>query len=161
MPFQVDSLLNECAAQGHEVKTLFHPVVTLGDGRMISVIQIHTSLLTPEEARKLEEGVRTTLADVTRAVSDHAAMQTRMRAEMKRLAGLRHLQPAERDEAVAFLDWLLREHYVFLGSREYDFATDGEGRVLNAEPLMIEGSNLGILRDETSTCSRATVSRWC
>ena len=148
MPFLVDSLLNECAAQGHEVKTLFHPVVTLGDGRMISVIQIHTSLLTPEEARKLEEGVRTTLADVTRAVSDHAAMQTRMRAEMKRLAGLRHLQPAERDEAVAFLDWLLREHYVFLGSREYDFATDGEGRVLNAEPLMIEGSNLGILRDE-------------
>lgn len=148
MPFLVDSLLNECAAQGHEVKTLFHPVVTLSDGRMISVIQIHTSLLTPEEGRKLEDGVRTTLADVRRAVSDHAAMQTRMRAEMKRLGGLRHLHPAERDEAVAFLDWLLREHYVFLGSREYDFATDGQGHVLNAEPLMVEGSNLGILRDE-------------
>ena len=148
MPFLVDSLLNECAAQGHEVKALFHPVVTLADGRMISVIQIHTSLLTPGEADLLEAGARTTLADVQRAVSDHRAMQARMRAEMKRLAGLQHIAAVERDEAVAFLEWLLKEHYVFLGSREYDFAADEAGGVLPVEPLMIEGSNLGILRDE-------------
>jgi glutamate dehydrogenase len=148
MPFLVDSLLNECAAQGHEVKALFHPVATLADGRMISVIQIHTSLLTPGEASLLEAGARTTLADVQRAVSDHRAMQARMRAEMKRLSGLQHISPVERDEAVAFLEWLLKEHYVFLGSREYDFDTDESGRVLPVEPLMIDGSNLGILRDE-------------
>ena len=148
MPFLVDSLLGECAAQGHEVKTLFHPVVTLADGRMISVIQIHTSLLTPQEASLLEAGARTTLADVQRAVSDHRPMQARMRAEMKRLAGLQHIATVERDEAVAFLEWLLKEHYVFLGSREYDFATDDAGGVLPVEPLMIDGSNLGILRDE-------------
>ena len=148
MPFLVDSLLGECAAQGHEVKALFHPVVTLADGRMISVIQIHTSLLTPQEASLLETGARTTLADVQRAVSDHRPMQARMRAEMKRLAGLQHIAAVERDEAVAFLEWLLKEHYVFLGSREYDFATDDAGGVLPVEPLMIDGSNLGILRDE-------------
>jgi len=61
---------------------------------------------------------------------------------------VQHINPAERDEAVAFLEWLLKEHYVFLGSREYEFDTDKEGRVLPVEPLMIEGSNLGILRDE-------------
>jgi glutamate dehydrogenase len=149
MPFLVDSLLNECAAQGHEVKSLFHPVVTMADGRRISVIQIHTSRITSEEARVLEDGVRHTLADVSRAVSDHAAMKARMRAEMKRLSGLTHIHPAERDEAVAFLEWLQKEHYVFLGSREYDFETDAEGRVLPVEPVTVEGSNLGILRDDT------------
>ena len=148
MPFLVDSLLGECAAQGQEVKTLFHPVVTMADGRMVSVIQIHVPLLTPAETAVLEDGARTTLAHVERAVSDHAAMRARMRAEMKRVAGLRHVEPAERDEAVAFLEWLSRDHYVFLGSREYDFETDEQGRVKAAEPLMVEGSNLGILRDE-------------
>ncbi len=148
MPFLVDSLLNECAAQGHEVKSLFHPVMALADGRMISVIQIHMSLLTANEARLLEAGAIATLADVQRAVYDHRAMQTKMRTEMKRLSGLNHIFPAERDEAVAFLEWLQKDHYVFLGCREYDFATDAEGRVLPAEPQMIEGSNLGILRDE-------------
>ncbi|MBA3068677.1 MAG: NAD-glutamate dehydrogenase [Hyphomonas sp.] len=148
MPFLVDSLLGECAAQGHEVKTMFHPVVTLADGRMISVIQIHTSPLTPEEERLLETGALATLADVARAVSDHAAMQARMRVEMKRLAAVQHVASAERDEAVAFLEWLLKDHYVFLGSREYEFDTDKDGRVLPLEPLMIEGSNLGILRNE-------------
>ncbi|MFN7055354.1 NAD-glutamate dehydrogenase [Hyphomonas sp.] len=148
MPFLVDSLLGECAAQGQEVRTLFHPVVTLADGRMISLIQIHTPLLTAGEARMLEDGARATLADVERAVSDHAAMRARMRSEMKRLAGLRHLPPAERDEAVEFLEWLYREHFVFLGCREYDFETDADGSVKPGEPLMVEGSNLGILRDE-------------
>ncbi|MFN3312591.1 MAG: NAD-glutamate dehydrogenase [Hyphomonas sp.] len=148
MPFLVDSLLGECAAQGQEVKTLFHPVVRLSDGRMLSLIQIHLPLLTPDEADLLKEGTRATLADVQRAVSDHAAMSTRMRSEMKRLAALRHLLPAERDEAVEFLEWLYKEHFVFLGCREYDFETDADGNVKPAEPLMVEGSNLGILRDE-------------
>ena len=148
MPFLVDSLLGECAAQGHEIKTLFHPVVTMPDGRMVSLIQIHTALQTPDEARVLEEGVRATLAQVERAVADHAAMRARMRSEMKRISGLHHIQSAERDESVAFLEWLSREHFVFLGAREYDFETDEDGRVKPAEPLMVEGSNLGILRDE-------------
>ena len=38
MPFLVDSLLGECADQGFEVRTLFHPVVRLADGRtMVSL----------------------------------------------------------------------------------------------------------------------------
>lgn len=148
-PFLVDSLLGECAAQGQEVKTLFHPVVSLPDGRSLSVIQIHLPLLTPEEVSVLERGVKATLADVERAVSDYAPMRDRMREEMERISGLHHLDPAERDESVAFLEWLLNEHYVFLGCRDYDFETDGEGRVKAAEPVMVEGSNLGILKDES------------
>ncbi len=148
IPFLVDSLLNECTAQGLEVKGLFHPVLVQRDGRMLSVIQIILAQMTEAEAERLKSGVLTTLAHVEQAVADHAAMQARMRGEMQRLSAQRHLDPAERDEAVAFLDWLQRDHYVFLGSREYDFEQDETGQVKPVEPLMVEGSNLGILRDE-------------
>ena len=97
MPFLVDSLLNECAAQGHGVKTLFHPVVTLADGRMISVIQIHTSLLTPEEGRKLEDGARTTPADANPPVSAPSPMQPRLPPDTKSLRVLSHPHPHPRD----------------------------------------------------------------
>jgi glutamate dehydrogenase len=82
MPFLVDSLLNECAAQGHEVKALFHPVVSLADGQMISVIQIHTSLLTPGEAGLLEAGARTLPTPIPQAM---AAVSKLMKATAYRL----------------------------------------------------------------------------
>ncbi len=148
IPFLVDSLLGECTAQGQPVLALFHPVVTLTDGRRLSVIQIQLTPLTEAEAARLAAGARETLAHVEQAVHDHAALNARMRQEMQRLAGLRHLDPAERDEAVAFLEWLARDHFVFLGAREYHFETDEAGHVLPAEPIMVEGSNLGILRNE-------------
>lgn len=127
IPFLVDSLLNECAALGLEVKALFHPVLTQRDGRRLSIIQILLPPMTEGEAERLKSGAQTTLAHVEQAVADHAAMQARMRGEMQRLSAQRHLDPAERDEAVAFLDWLQRDHYVFLGSREYDFEQDKKG----------------------------------
>ncbi len=149
MPFLVDSLLGECAAQGHTVMTLFHPVVTGPDGKMISVIQIHLPQVSASEAKTLEAGVRATLADVHRSVSDFAAMRALMRAETKRVSSLPHLAQSDRDEAVALLEWLSRDHFVFLGAREYIFETDEAGAVKPVEPIMVEGSNLGILHDES------------
>ena len=148
MPFLVDSLLGECAAQGFEVRTLFHPIVRLADGRMVSVIQIHLPRLTEEESRRLADGARKTLADTALVVSDFKPMKERMRAEIRRLSLLEEPRHADTHEAVAFLEWLTKNHFVFLGCREYRFETDAEGRVLPEEPIMIEGSNLGLLRDE-------------
>ncbi|MEO1965215.1 NAD-glutamate dehydrogenase [Hyphomonas sp.] len=148
MPFLVDSLLGECADQGFEVRTLFHPVVRLADGRMISVIQIHLPRLTDREADRLVEGARRTLKDTAQAVADFKPMKERMREEIRRLSVLEEPRHADTHEAVAFLEWLTKNHFVFLGCREYRFETDAEGRVLPEEPIMIEGSNLGLLRDE-------------
>jgi len=148
MPFLVDSLLGECADQGFEVRTMFHPIVRLEDGRMVSVIQIHLPRLTDEEARDLVEGARRTLADTALVVADFKPMKERMRAEIRRLSMLERPRVADTHEAVAFLEWLTKNHFVFLGCREYRFETDAEGRVLPEEPIMIEGSNLGLLRDE-------------
>lgn len=148
MPFLVDSLLGECADQGFEVRTLFHPIVRLEDGRMVSVIQIHLPRLTEQEARRLVEGVRRTLQSVAEVIADFKPMKERMRAEIRGLSLLEEPKHADSHEAVAFLEWLTKNHFVFLGCREYRFETDADGGVLPEEPIMIEGSNLGLLRDE-------------
>ncbi|KCZ92662.1 NAD-glutamate dehydrogenase [Hyphomonas johnsonii] len=148
MPFLVDSLLGECASEGLEVKALFHPIVKFPDGRLVSVIQIHLPLMTPKEATRLADGVRKTLEDTRQVVNDFIPMRERMQAEIKCIAGLPTHSASDKDETIAFLEWLLEEHFVFLGCREYKFETDAAGRVLPEEPIMVEGSNLGILRDE-------------
>jgi glutamate dehydrogenase len=150
MPFLVDSLLAECADKGFEVRTLFHPIVTLDGGRKASIIQIHLPLLSPGEAERLRVGALRTLADVDVAVSDYQAMRDRMAAEVKRLSSVETLSKSDRREGVDFLEWLSTEHFVFLGCREYKFATSKSGKVLPEEPIMVDRSNLGILRDETA-----------
>ena len=148
MPFLVDSLLAECAAEGHEVKALFHPIVKMDDGRVVSVIQIHLPPMTPAEAKRLTQGARITLSDTRQVVSDFEPMKARMRAEIRNIAEQQNHAADDRAESIAFLEWLLEEHFVFFGCREYRFETDAAGRVLPEEPIMVEGSNLGILRDE-------------
>ena len=148
MPFLVDSLLGECAVAGHEVKTLFHPIVNLEDGQCVSVIQIHLPLMTAVEGKKLAQEVRKTLGSVQEVVTDFEPMKERMKAEIEGIGQLKTLAYDDTRETIAFLEWLLEEHFVFLGCREYHFETDANGRVLPEEPIMIEGSNLGILRDE-------------
>ncbi len=149
MPFLVDSLLHECAAHGLDVIALFHPILGDRERRRVSTIQIHLPLLSDSERSALEAGARTTLAQISRAVSDHIAMREAMQSEISELAAQPHLDAADQSEAVAFLNWLVDEHFVFLGKRTYEFPRDAAGNVLPEEPDMVEGSNLGLLRDES------------
>ncbi|WP_084421249.1 NAD-glutamate dehydrogenase [Henriciella litoralis] len=147
-PFLVDSLLGLCADMGLEVRALFHPILETDEGSELSLIQIHVPALSAAEGRAFKEGADATLADVALAVQDFAGMQARMQREINRLNDEKHCPREAREEAVAFLDWLQDEHFVFLGVRDYEFETGPDGEVLAAEPIMVEGSNLGILRDE-------------
>ncbi|GAB5459738.1 MAG: NAD-glutamate dehydrogenase [Henriciella sp.] len=147
-PFLVDSLLGACARLETEVVALFHPIIEMGDGSNRSLIQIHLSPLTDQEEAMLVREARATLKDVDLATSDYRAMRARMSVEAERLAACRHISDAHKTEALAFLNWLGDEHFVFLGVRDYAFNTDEDGAVLPDEPNMVEGSNLGLLRDE-------------
>ncbi|MEM0985745.1 MAG: NAD-glutamate dehydrogenase [Pseudomonadota bacterium] len=148
MPFIVDSLLNACTASGLEVLNLFHPIVTGPQGEAQSAIQIHLPLLADAEAEQLAATARQVLEDVALAVSDYPSMREAMSEEIDRLRSLSHLPEDERDEAVAFLEWLAHDHFVFLGRRVYEYPSDKRGALLIEEPDMVEGSNLGLLRDE-------------
>ena len=147
-PFLVDSLLGLCADLGLEVRALFHPILKTDRDIALSLIQIHVPALSAAECRTLKEGADATLRDVAMAVADFSAMHERMKAEIKRLEKEPHCSGDACEDAMAFLKWLADDHFVFLGVRTYEFETGPDGSVLPEEPIMVEGSNLGLLRDE-------------
>ena len=153
VPFLVDSVLGECIAQHAEIRALFHPIIARSEdaaarGEMWSVIQVHLGPLSIAEQNRLKEGIAQTLDELAQVVSDFQDMLARMRQERTRLSGVTHLGEYDRAEAIAFLDWLAADHFVFLGARTYRFEIDEAGRFVREEPIMVDGGNLGILRDE-------------
>ena len=84
------------------------------------------------------------LGDVRRSVLDFAAMADRARRMVQiASAGAARYADDEVDETVAFLEWLVRDHFIFLGYREY--------RIEEDTIAVVPGSGLGILADEASS----------
>lgn len=146
-PFLVDSLLGACADLGFEVLSLFHPIVE-HDGKAHSLIQIHLPEMSDAEQAHLLAEAKATLEDVTASTSDYREMRERMVSEIDRLAKCSHVPARYKDEALDFLKWLGQERFVFLGVRSYTFQTGEDDNVLPEEPDTVEGSNLGLLRDD-------------
>jgi glutamate dehydrogenase len=163
MPFLVDSTIGLLTERGHDVRLALHPVLSVkrdGSGKLTglearsspdsqaireSFLHIHLSRITPEEAQALEEELKGVFADVRVAVLDWRAMQQRLREAI----GAYQKNPPpipieELTESIAFLQWLLDNHFTFLGMREYKFVGGAKKGAL--EP--IPDSGLGILRKE-------------
>ena len=160
LPFLVDSVRAALAAEGLTIHRVMHPVVGFERNDAGEI----TGVLHPREAsaresimhfdldqrlddaglEALADTVRSVLGDVRRAVLDFPAMADRGR-RMVQLAGAGAARYAddEVDETVAFLEWLLADHFIFLGYREYKIADDTVG--------VVPGSGLGILADEASS----------
>ncbi|MEM7492943.1 MAG: NAD-glutamate dehydrogenase, partial [Pseudomonadota bacterium] len=147
-PFLVDSLLGAIQGMSFEVLALFHPILGTNRETRQSLIQIHLRPLTEVQQAELSEEIDATLKDVISATDDYRSMRDRMEQSVEQLRGCPHVLDHQRDEAIAFLEWLGREHFVFLGVRDYTFHRDEAGTLLPEEPEMIEGSNLGLLKDE-------------
>ena len=127
MPFLVDSLMGELAAQGVEVRAMFHPVMADAPGRRSTVLVVMAALDDARAEAVLTE-VRATLADVEAAVSDYAAMAERMRAAIDDLRGAPVAGGSEAlGEHLEFLRWLTTDRFVFLGARTYDYPRDEAG----------------------------------
>ncbi len=147
-PFLVDSLLNTCSEFGIQVLALFHPIVGHDKATRRSFIQIVLPPLTDIEQENLAREAEATVRDVIMATSDYDGMKQRMSAALTRVQASPHIEFDQKAEAIAFLDWLEHDRFVFLGVRDYRFHTSEDGTVLPEEPDMVEGSNLGLLRDE-------------
>src|SRR5690606_7144119 len=92
----------------------------------------------------LEAELHDHMRDVNAAVNDWAAMRGKASEIVNLLS--KHpprLDGAEVTEGIKFLDWLVNNHFTFLGYREYDLVTENGEDVLRAGP----GSGLGILRN--------------
>ncbi|MGE3832832.1 MAG: NAD-glutamate dehydrogenase, partial [Parvibaculaceae bacterium] len=161
MPFLVDSAIALLAERGLEVRLALHPVLSVkrdGQGKLValeekavpdagtireSYLHLHVARIGDEEGHEVEGLLQAIFADVRMAVLDWRAMQQRLRDA---IAAYQQNPPPipieELTESIAFLQWLLDNHFTFLGIREYRF--DGGARKGRLEPVANTG--LGILR---------------
>ena len=163
MPFLVDSITMEVNRQGLTLHLIIHPLMrTRRDtdgtlqavaadtadeaaGRLESII--HVEVDRRSEAADLDAlgaGLTHILADVRAAVGDWPVMRERLAAAIAdvRSAPL-PIDDAERDEGIAFLEWLAADNFTLLGCREYELANEEGDDVLRVVP----GSGAGILRE--------------
>jgi glutamate dehydrogenase len=153
-PFLVDSIMGAIAEQGFSVRAMFHPVVDTPAGRR-SMIQVYLAPVGEDREAALVGGVREALADVQLAVDDFDAMKALIRRSIDELrASQAPIPEGERDEGLAFLNWLEGDRFVFLGARVYDYPRTAEGGYAAEEPLYQPEGSLGVLRDQTLTVLR-------
>ena len=159
-PFLVDSVNGELEHRGLAVTRMLHPIIGIerGDGGRIVACGrareaprresvMHYDLaerLDEEQLAELEAAIRDALLAVRRVVADFQALTERV-DDMVTVAraGTTRYPRDEVHEVAAFLEWLLQGNFVLLGAREYDWA-DGMIKV-------VEGSGLGLLRDEETS----------
>ena len=169
-PFLFDSVHEELRSRGLGIRLVVHPVIGVvrtAEGRIDRIVHakestsresvMHFELdrrLPDDELASLEEAVLAVLGDVRLAVRDFPAMREAVRrmTEIARAGSVRY-SPAEVAEAVAFLDWLLEDNFVFLGYRSYELVEGPHGRSL----AIVPGSGLGILSKEDWSTYREPV----
>jgi glutamate dehydrogenase len=160
LPFLLDSVRAALLAEGVRIQSVQHPIVGVerdADGHITAVLHpreggtresvMHFELdrrLPDADLERLADSLRSVLGDVRRAVLDFPAMADRAR-RMVHLAGAGAARYAddEVDETVAFVEWLLRDNFIFLGYREY--------RIADEAIAVVPGSGLGILADEAGS----------
>jgi glutamate dehydrogenase len=164
MPFLVDSVQMELARHGLTLHLIAHPIVTVrrdAHGKLVELLAqeegertTRESLMHVEVDRIVDSAQRSQLAadlvrvlgDVRIAVTDWKAMQQKMRdvsAELGRDPP--PLPPETVAETRAFLDWLVDNHFTYIGYRAHDLVTTPDGLGLS----IVKGSGLGLLRERS------------
>ncbi len=159
MPFLVNSIT--AAVNRHElsVHITVHPIIRVlrdskgklesvckpGDdkGRPESYIRLAVDReVDPKQLRSLESELRTVLSDIRLAVRDWTKMRARMTEAIELLEkGPRRADETLREESRAFLNWLIDDHFTFLGYREYRLDERKSKMLLSP----VEDSALGLL----------------
>src|SRR5690606_15030296 len=162
MPFLLDSIMGELNDHANQIFMVVHPVldiarekdelVILGEASQlapakgverVSLVQIHLPALDKQTKADLTAAIKRVLGQVRAAVSDWKPMLKRLDgaiADYKRVHEMTG-DPAM-PEAIAFLEWLRDDRFIFLGLRELTFNGKGDKREL--DPVK---ETLGILSD--------------
>ncbi|WP_011582734.1 MULTISPECIES: NAD-glutamate dehydrogenase [Chelativorans] len=163
MPFLFDSVMGEITDDAPEPTLVTHPVFFVQHGKegvtqvlgeaaqkpardasKVSLIQVHLPRLSADACERLEGRLSRTLAQVRAAVADWKPMLARLDQEVTRLRYTAvPLEKNEVHEAIAFLEWLRDDNFIFLGMREFNYkGGEKEGTLERSEK-----KGLGILAD--------------
>jgi glutamate dehydrogenase len=172
MPFLVDSITSELSRHGLGIHVVVHPVMVIRreQNRFVEVLPgadgntggsrqeafVHVEVDRIASGARLDElraDLERVLQDVRNAVEDWEAMV----AATSDVAGelLTSSLPGDQtEEAQAFLHWLVRDHFTFLGYRQYRLETQNGQEFL----LPVVESGLGILRPSSGPASPTQLS---
>jgi glutamate dehydrogenase len=160
MPFLVDSVTAELRHLEAEVKLLIHPLFQVerdAQGRLTAVrepreggqresfMQVQVSAQPAARHEAVRDHLAAVLTDVRLAVDDWQTMRARCWSIVAKLEKSPPPLPRrEIAEGIQFLEWLVDNHFTFLGYREYNFEGEGEAAVAR----VLQETGLGILRNE-------------
>ncbi|WP_230660050.1 NAD-glutamate dehydrogenase [Psychrobacter sp. I-STPA10] len=158
-PFLVDTLLLSLEAQQIDVHRLFHTIVQVvrddngdvtavqgadnSDARYISLIHCEIDRQQEAQLEPIRAPLLEKVALLDTLVKDWQAMQDKLKSIKAELSAT-HISnsPYSMQEVQTFLDWIMADHFVFLGYREYHLSqTDDE-----LDLYSVGGSGLGLLR---------------
>src|SRR3954468_7062413 len=155
MPFLVDSVTMALNRAGYGIHHVVHPIIDvrrdaagevegIGGGQPESFIHVEFDRQSDADAlHDLHTSVTSALSDVRAAVEDWPAMRE-VASDLARV--MRSDPPVvddEIDEVAALLEWMVDDHFTFLGYREYELTTVEGEEVLRT----VAGTGLGILRE--------------
>jgi len=159
MPFLFDSVMGEVTASHRELYLAVHPILLLEPGKdpalrspnqpsdpahHVSLIQVHLPPLPDADAEALVARIRYVLDQVHLAIADWRPMLDLLEGAAEQLRTYSaSRKKADRDESLAFLDWLRGDNFTFLGMREYVYSGKGD----DAKVERSKGRGLGILSD--------------
>jgi glutamate dehydrogenase len=173
MPFLVDSITSELSRHGLGIHVVVHPVMVIRrdqEDRLVGVLPgaegnvagsppeafVHVEVDRIASRARLDElraDLERILRDVRSAVEDWDAMVAATADVARELRGST-LPDGQTEEAEAFLDWLVRDHFTFLGYRQYRLESRNGQEFL----LPVVESGLGILRPSSGPASPTRLS---
>ncbi len=184
MPFLVDSVTMEINRLGLALHSAIHPVFRVwrntdgtigkvglgseggsaagngangsnGGARLESFIHFEVDRCGDTATQEaLRNGIARVLGDVRAAVEDWPQMTATTRATIETLAQGPKAARADVQEACAFLEWMLDNHFCFLGQRDYELVTKDGHYFLRG----VAGSGAGILRENLRTPDADTLT---
>lgn len=163
MPFLIDSVAMLLARHNLNLHLLVHPVLSVGrDGAgQIAELKrtedrslplesfIHAQVDRVSDAavlRALQDDLNHVLSLLRRVVDDEPQMREMVAGLRADLAAIKGEREREAAEAVAFLDWMAANHFIFMGYCDYDLVKrDGKDSL-----KIVKNTGLGFLKDQGS-----------
>ncbi len=162
MPFLVDSVAAAVNHHNLTVQITVHPIIWAqrnGKGKLTAIAKAGAKGATPEsfirlaisresdqkQLRILQQEISKVLRDIRVSVRDWKKMRERMCETCDLLEnGPKGVDPLLRTESQALLEWMVDDHFTFLGYREYKLSNKGKRIFLRS----VEGSGLGVLSQD-------------
>ncbi len=123
-PFLVDSVTESLKREGYNILTRINSVIPRiinGKQVMQSVMYFSISQIKPDKVTALKAEIATVLQMVKCCVEDWNMMIEKVGSVIEEVKGIQCIKGDVRDEIAAFLSWLKRDNFIFLGYAEYSW----------------------------------------